>query len=179
MNSDKISIHGLYRSGTNYTRKLISINTTLVVLDKNLYNVHQYTDYIYHMKSRKILVYKKLNQWLESISRRCYDLECYENVHWETGHTPLESFAGVADEHFSGKHKTILSVEKLTDLYYSYMKKMCVCESYLYNDILKDPEYFLKSLKIPLKESLTLQFNKVDSSDIIDQNTLYHRYIVQ
>lgn len=171
-----ITVHGLYRSGTNYVRTLISSNTHLNVLHKNLYNVHQYTDYIYHMKNKKILVYKELNQWLKSIERRCYDLECYEDVTWQTGHTPLESFAGVADENFSGKHKTILSVEKLKKLYFNYMNNMYVCEKYLYNDILKDPEKFLISLNIPLNKELILKFDKVDSSDKIDSKTLNMRY---
>ena len=171
-----ISVHGLYRSGTNYTRKLIEENTTLYVFHKNEYHVHTIYNFDKNLNSRRIVVYKHLNQWIESISRRCYDLQAYQDVSWEPNHTPIKSIAGVADDNFSGQHDVTLSLEKLHSLYHLYMENV-EGEKFLYNDILKEPEKFLLNLNIPLKNELKLHFTKVDSSDSVDKKVLIDRYL--
>ena len=145
------------------------------VLSKDEYYVHTIQNFDKHLNARRIVVYKKLDQWIESIGRRCYDLQAYHDVLWEPIHTPLKSIAGVADENFSGQHEVILSLEKLHNLYYLYMDNI-EGEKFLYNDILADPESFLKGLNIPLNDDLVLQFDKVDSSDPITATELNRRY---
>lgn len=170
-----ITVHGLYRSGTNYTRKLIKENTTLHVPSREEYSVHTIQNWNKRLNARRIVVYKHLDQWIESIARRCYDLQAYHDVLWEPTHTPITSMAGVADENFSGRHEVTLSLEKLHDLYHRYMNNI-EGEKYLYNEILVNPENFLKNLNIPLKDELILHFDKVDSSDKIVISELFRRY---
>jgi len=173
--TNTISVHGLYRSGTNYIRTLIKSNSPIKVLDKNEYNPHNIRQP--NIQSRKILVYKTKDEWLESIARRCYDLEAYRNVYWEEGHTKFVSYAGVANETFDGKHLTVLSKEKLESLYENYIHYAIDFEKFLYNDILKDPKSFLINLNIPLNDTLTLHFDKVESSDKRSVDDLHNRYL--
>jgi len=171
-----ITVHGLYRSGTNYTRTLLTTNTSTKVLPS-----HEYAPHSKHRRwcgnSRKILVYKDFDVWMESIERRCYDLEVYEDVLWEPGHAKLESWAGVPNEKFSGKHKVLLSVEKLTKLYQDFHEFWEDTLHYNYVDILKDPEGFLRSLNIPLNDELILAFDQVKSSEPVTQSELVDRYL--
>ena len=173
-NLNMISVHGLYRSGTNYVTRLLKENTSLRVLNKEEYNVHELHQPSCKPETRQIVVYKTLDSWLKSISRRGYDLECYHDVLWEENHTPLKSWAGVPIT-FEGKHEVILSVEKLTKLYKKYIENI-QGEKFLYNNIINDPEKFLKELNIPLNDKLILEFDQVESSDNIIFRDLKEEY---
>jgi hypothetical protein len=168
-----IAVHGLYRSGTNYLRWLLNTNTNHKILDIDEYNPH-FIDKDGVEADYRICIYKSLHQWLDSISRKCYDLECYEDVSWEEGHTKLVSNCGVPNSNIT--HRTILSLEKLIGLYklwFDYWMKQDViwCN---YNELYLNPEFFLT--KFETNNTKKYYTSTVHSSEDIDHDRLKLQY---
>lgn len=157
---------GLYRSGTNFTQRLIDLNLCTSPIPLNPHTLREaYKHAIDDVEAasftpeiKTVLVYKTPDRWLKSLQRLCYEMPFLYNLAWEEGHTPIEVTCDSEYGRLPKKVTTICSVEKLLELYRKgvsyWMERADVIVNYV--DILFDPEYEInriaETIKIGRKE---------------------------
>lgn len=116
-----MKVFGLYRSGTTYLEKLLSIN-----------NLYDKTSYLYKhtlevdllpTETKAIAIYKKPGYWLDSIQRQSFDLIYEHDILWRKNHTPI--IINVSDDFREDveNEKIEASIERLALLYKTWKNK--------------------------------------------------------
>jgi len=181
-----IAVHGLYRSGTNYFRSLLKANLQpdWRVLEIHEYNTHRNNLWGVEADVR-LVVYKSIFQWIDSLARVCYDLPVYEDVlyDFEVGDHPIRSRIGIpiTGERLEYVH---LSTRKLVNLYRNWWDywetQVPECGRFSLNQLYTSPALSLIAIRnyfdVPLVDDLKLRFDKVPSSDSISRKFMDEQY---
>lgn len=121
---------GLFRSGTNFLQQLVDKNfknnSSIVekyILEGKLYKHCLHDDWYNKMPWEivPVIVYKSPLKWIDSLTRRSFDLALFYDVHYEKGHTEIYlPFEDPDNEGYIANVKC--SIEKLCLLYNRYFK---------------------------------------------------------